>query len=67
MNAKEIIQAFPQPEGKILRNIDKDACEKAVEQIIAGGKKTLRELVDLIVEPGRGGLMTQGSVLTVGG
>ena len=54
MNAKEIIQAFPQPEGKILRNIDKDACEKAVEQIIAGGKKTLRELVDLIVEPGRG-------------
>jgi len=34
MNTKEILNAFPQPEGKILRNIDKEACEQAVEQII---------------------------------
>ena len=54
MNTKEILNAFPQPDGKILRTIDKEACEKAVEQIIAGGKKTIREIVDLIVEPGKG-------------
>jgi HEAT repeat protein len=54
MNTKEIIQAFPLPDGKILKTIDKEACEKAVEQIIAGGKKTAREIVDLILEPGQG-------------
>ncbi len=54
MNTKEIIQAFPKPDGKILRTIDKKACEKAVDQIIAGGKKIVREIVDLILEPGKG-------------
>ena len=54
MNTKEILKAFPQPDGKILRTINKEACEKAVEQIIAGGKKTIREIVDLVVEPGKG-------------
>lgn len=54
MNTKDILKAFPQPEGKILRTIDKEACEKAVEQIIAGGKKTVQEIVELIVEPGKG-------------
>ncbi len=54
MNTKEIIQSFPKPDGKILRTIDKEACEKAVEQIIAGGKKIVREIVDLILEPGKG-------------
>ena len=54
MNTKEIIQSFPKPDRKILRTIDKKACEKAVEQIIAGGKKTVREIVDLILEPGKG-------------
>jgi hypothetical protein len=54
MNTKEILKAFPQPEGKILRTIDKEACEKAVRQIIAGGSKTVREIVDLIFEPGKG-------------
>ena len=54
MNTKEILKAFPQPDGKILRTIDKEACEKAVRQIIAGGSKTVREIVDLIFEPGKG-------------
>ncbi|MBR90305.1 MAG: hypothetical protein CMO66_03415 [Verrucomicrobiales bacterium] len=54
MSAKDIIQAFPDPKGGILNVIDKEACEKAVGQILAGGGKTLRELVDLIVEPGKG-------------
>ena len=54
MNTKEILKAFPQPDGKILRTIDKAACEKAVRQIIAGGSKTVREIVDLIFEPGKG-------------
>lgn len=54
MNTKEILKAFPQPDGKILRTINKAACEKAVRQIIAGGSKTVREIVDLIFEPGKG-------------
>jgi hypothetical protein len=55
MSAKDIIQAFPIPvKGGILSTIDKKACEKAVAQILAGGEKTLRELVDLILEPGKG-------------
>lgn len=54
MNTKEILNAFPQPEGKILRNIDKEACEHAVEQIISGGRKITREIIDLILEPGNG-------------
>ena len=54
MNTKDILKAFPQPDGKILRTIDKEACEKAVVQIIAGGKKTVQEIVELIVEPGKG-------------
>ena len=54
MSAKEIIKAFPDPKGGILNIIDKEACEKAVGQILAGGDKTLRELVDLILEPGKG-------------
>ena len=54
MNTKEILNAFPQPEGKILRNIDKEACEQAVEQIISGGRKITRAIIDLILEPGNG-------------
>ena len=54
MNTKEILNSFPEPEGKILRNIDKEKCESAVEQIIKGGKKTLTEIVNLILEPGKG-------------
>ena len=49
MSAKDIIQAFPTPaSGGILSTIDKEACEKAVRQILAGGEKTLRELADLL-------------------
>jgi len=54
MNTMEILNSFPEPEGKILRNIDKEKCELAVEQIIQGGKKTLTEIVNLILEPGKG-------------
>ena len=55
MSAKDIIQAFPTPaSGGILSTIDKEACEKAVAQILDGGEKTLRELTDLLVEPGKG-------------
>ena len=54
MNANEIIQAFPQPDGKILRTIDKERCEEATRHIIKGGKKIIREIVDLILEPGNG-------------
>ena len=55
MSAKDIIQAFPTPaSGGILSTIDKEACEKAVGQILDGGEKTLRELADLLVEPGKG-------------
>ena len=55
MSAKDIIKAFPTPaSGGILSTIDKEACEKAVAEIIAGGEKILRELVDLLQEPGKG-------------
>ena len=54
MNANEIIQAFPQPDGKILRTIDKERCEEATRHITKGGKKIIREIVDLILEPGNG-------------
>ena len=55
MSAKEIIKAFPTPAGGgILSSIDKEACEKAVGQILAGGEETVHELVDLILEPGKG-------------
>ena len=54
MKTIEIIQAFPQPDGKILRTIDKDACEQAVEDILKGGKKIVQEIIDLILEPGNG-------------
>ena len=55
MSAKDIIQAFPTPaSGGILSTIDKEACEKAVAKILDGGKKTIHELVDLIVAPGTG-------------
>ncbi|MFP6892516.1 MAG: hypothetical protein VCA18_02115 [Opitutales bacterium] len=55
MSAKDIIQAFPTPaSGGILSTIDKEACEKAVDQILDGGEKILRGLADLLVEPGKG-------------
>ncbi|MFP6901398.1 MAG: hypothetical protein VCA36_10670, partial [Opitutales bacterium] len=55
MSAKDIIKAFPTPAGGgILSTIDKEACEKAVAQILEGGENILRELVDLLVEPGKG-------------
>ena len=54
MNTTEILEAFPHPDGNILRTIDKEACENAVDQIISGGKKTVREIVDLLFEPGKG-------------
>jgi hypothetical protein len=55
MSSKDIIQAFPTPaSGGILSTIDKEACEEAVAQILAGGEKTLRELVGLLIEPGKG-------------
>ena len=54
MNTNKIIQAFPQPDGKILRTIDKERCEEATRHIIKGGKKIIREIVDLILEPGNG-------------
>ena len=55
MSAKEIIKAFPTPvKGGILSTIDKEACEKAVDQILKGGENVLRELVDLLIEPGKG-------------
>ena len=55
MSAKEIIKAFPTPvKVGILSTIDKEACEKAVAQILKGGENVLRELVDLLIEPGKG-------------
>ncbi len=55
MSAKDIIQAFPTPaSGGILSTIDKEACEKAVAQILKGGESIVRELADLLVEPGKG-------------
>jgi hypothetical protein len=54
MNTKEILNAFPKPEGNILRNISKESCEKAVAQIIVGGRNIIHEIIDLILEPGNG-------------
>ncbi len=55
MSAKDIIKAFPTPaSGGILSTIDKEACEKAVAQILKGGESIVRELADLLVEPGKG-------------
>lgn len=54
MKTTEIIQAFPQTDGKILKTINKEACEKAIENILKGGRKVVREIVGLILEPGNG-------------
>ena len=55
MSAKDIIKAFPKPaSGGILSTIDKEACEKAAAEILSGGEKIVRELVDLLHEPGKG-------------
>ena len=54
MKTREIIKAFPLPDGKILKTINKEACEKAVAQILKGGKEVVREIADLILAPGSG-------------
>lgn len=54
MKTMEIIKAFPQPDGKILKTINKEACEKAIEHILKGGRQVVRDIVGLILEPGNG-------------
>jgi hypothetical protein len=50
-----IIDRLPDPDERgLLSNIDKETVDSVVSQIYEGGRKSLRALIDMIVEPGKG-------------
>ena len=51
----ELINRLPDPDERgLLSNIDKETVDSAVSQINEGGRKSLRALIGMLVEPGRG-------------
>lgn len=51
----ELINRLPDPDERgLLSNIDKETVDSIVSQIYEGGRKSLRALIDMLVEPGRG-------------
>ncbi len=51
----EIINRLPDPDERgLLSNIDKETVDSVVSQIYEGGRKSLRALIGMLVEPGRG-------------
>lgn len=50
-----IINRLPDPDERgLLSNIDKETVDSVVSQIYEGGRKSLRALIDMLVEPGKG-------------
>jgi len=51
----EIINRLPDPDERgLLSNIDKETVDSVISQIYEGGRKSLRALIGMLVEPGRG-------------
>jgi hypothetical protein len=51
----ELINRLPDPDERgLLSNIDKETVDSVVSQINEGGRKSLRALIGMLVEPGRG-------------
>jgi len=51
----ELIHRLPDPDERgLLSNIDKETVDSVVSQINEGGRKSLRALIGMLVEPGRG-------------
>ena len=51
----ELINRLPDPDKRgLLSNIDKETVDSIVSQIYEGGRKSLRALVGMLVEPSRG-------------
>ena len=49
------VDQMPAPsERGILNNIDRDAVNKALDELAAGGAEVVSSLVDLLKEPGKG-------------
>lgn len=50
-----LVNQMPQPDAKrILGTVDKEAVEKALGEILRGGKDNITGLVDMLVEVGKG-------------
>jgi hypothetical protein len=51
----KIINRLPEPDERgLLSNIDKETVDSVVSQIYEGGRRSLRALIGMLVEPGRG-------------
>ena len=51
----KLINRLPDPDERgLLSNIDKETVDSVVSQIYEGGRKSLRALIGMLVEPGRG-------------
>lgn len=51
----ELINRLPDPDERgLLSNIDKETVDSVVSQINEGGRKSLRALIGMLVEPGQG-------------
>jgi len=50
-----IINRLPDPDERgLLSNIDKETVDSVVSQVYEGGRKSLRAIIGMLVEPGRG-------------
>jgi HEAT repeat protein len=50
-----IIDRLPDPDERgLLSNIDAETVDSVISQIYEGGRKSLRALIDMLVEPGKG-------------
>jgi len=51
----EIINRLPDPDERgLLSSIDKETVDNVTSELLEGGRRSLRALIDMIVEPGRG-------------
>jgi len=51
----ELIERLPDPDERgLLSNIDAGTVDSVISQIYEGGRKSLRALIDMLVEPGQG-------------
>jgi len=51
----ELIGRLPDPDQRgLLSNIDKETVDNVISRLLEGGRRSLRALIDMLVEPGRG-------------
>lgn len=54
-NLAELINRLPDPDERgLLSNIDKEIVDDVTSKILEGGRRRLKALIDMIVEPGKG-------------